>query len=92
MNKIDLAETIADELDMSKRQSQSVLNTILETMTDALVRGESISFRGFGGFAIKQYGPYEGRNPGTGEKVQVKPKKLPYFKVCKDLRLKVAKK
>ena len=92
MNKTDLVDAIADELDMPKRQSKSVLNTILETMTDALVRGESISFRGFGNFVIKQYGPHEGRNPSTGGKVQVKPKKLPYFKVCKDLRLKVAKK
>jgi integration host factor subunit beta len=92
MNKTEMIYAIANELDMSIRQSKSVLNTIFETMTDALVRGESISFRGFGNFVIKQYGPHEGRNPGTGEKVQVKPKKLPYFKVCKDLRLKVDKK
>ena len=92
MNKADLVVAMADELDMSKLQTKSVLNTIVETMTNSLVRGESISFRGFGGFVIKQYGPYEGRNPGTGEKVQIKPKKLPYFKVCKDLRLKVGKK
>jgi integration host factor subunit beta len=89
MNKTDLVVAMADELDMSKLQTKSVLNTIVETMTNSLVRGESISFRGFGNFVIKQYGPHEGRNPGTGEKVQVKPKKLPYFKVCKGLRLKM---
>jgi len=77
MNKSELIDAIADELDMSKSQATSVLNTILDTMTETLVRGESIELRGFGSFAIRQYGSYEGWNPKTGEKVQVKPKKLP---------------
>ena len=89
MNKTELIATMADELDMSKRLSRSVLNTIIETMTNSLVRGNSISLRGFGNFVIKQYGPHEGRNPMTGVKVQVKPKRLPHFKVSKNLRLKV---
>ena len=68
MNKSELIETIADEIDMTKPQTASVLNTILETMTDKLGQGESIELRGFGSFTVKQYGSYEGRNPKTGEK------------------------
>ena len=86
MNKSELIETIADEIDMTKPQTASVLNTILETMTDKLGQGESIELRGFGSFTVKQYGSYEGRNPKTGEKVRIKPKKLPQFKVGKNLR------
>ncbi len=70
---------------MTKPQTASVLNTILETMTDKLGQGESIELRGFGSFTVKQYGSYEGRNPKTGEKIQIKPKKLPHFKVGKNL-------
>ena len=58
-------------------------------MTEALARGESIEIRGFGSFVIKKYDSYEGRNPKTGKKIQVRPKKLPFFKVGKDLREKV---
>jgi integration host factor subunit beta len=86
MNRIELVVAIADELNMSKLQTTSVLNTILETITDSLVRGESVEIRGFGNFTVKQYGSYEGRNPKTGKKVQVKAKKLPHFKVGKNLR------
>lgn len=92
MTKSELAAAMVGELDFSIPQASSVLNTILETMTDTLVRGESIEIRGFGSFVVKQYGAYEGRNPVTGEKVQVKPKKLPYFKVGKELRKKVNQK
>jgi integration host factor subunit beta len=91
MYKTELVEAMADELDMESPQAASVLNTILETMTDALVRGESIRRRGFGSFDVRQYGPHEGMNPATSEKVKVKAKKLPRFKVGKDLRMKVNK-
>ena len=89
MNKSELIDAIADELDMSRSQTTSVLDTILETMTETLGRGESIELRGFGSFFVKQHGSYEGRNPKTGAKIQVKPKKLPHFKVGKNLRMKV---
>ena len=55
-------------------------------MADALARGESIEIRGFGSFIVKHYESYTGRNPKTGEKITVQPKKLPFFKVGKDLR------
>ena len=89
MNKSELTAAISEELNFSIPQSASVMSTILETMTDALVRGEPFEIRGFGSFVVKQYGSYEGRNPKTGKKVQIKPKKLPHFKVGKDVRMKV---
>ncbi len=89
MNKSELIEALASELEISTREAASRLTTILETMTDTLCRGESIELRGFGSFVVKQYDSYEGRNPKTGKKTQVKAKKLPFFKVGKDLREKV---
>ena len=86
MNKAELINIIANELDMSKTETASVLNTILETMANKLGQGESIELRGFGSFAVKQRGSYEGRNPKTGEKFQVKQKRMPHFKVGKNLR------
>jgi integration host factor subunit beta len=58
----------------------------VDSLTDTLVNGENIEFRGFGSFAVKSYKAYKGRNPKTGMVVDVKPKKLPFFKVSKDLR------
>jgi len=92
MTKSELTAAIADELEFSISQARSVLNTILETMTDTLVRGESIEIREFGSFIVRQYGAYEGRNPVTGEKVQVRRKKLPHFKISKDLRMRMNRK
>ncbi len=89
MNKSDLINAIAEGLGLTRPKTQSVLNTILETMADTLGRGESIELRGFGSFTVKQYESYEGRNPKTGEKIQVSPKKLPHFKVGRDLRERV---
>ena len=89
MNKSELIDAIADELDLTRPKTQSVLNTILKTMADTLGRGEPIYLRGFGSFTVKQYESYVGRNPKTGEKIQVSPKKIPHFKVGKDLRERV---
>lgn len=89
MNKSDLVDALASELQVSSREAGSVMETILTTMTDALCRGESIEVRGFGTFVVKHYGAYEGRNPKTGKIIQVKQKKLPFFKVGKELRAKV---
>lgn len=86
MNKSDLIEALSQDIDLPHREAAAITNTIIETMTDALAKGESIEIRGFGSFVIKDYGTYEGRNPKTGEKIKVKPKKLPFFKVGKDLR------
>lgn len=89
MNKSELIEALSQKTDMPLRDASSVTNTILETMIEALVKGESIEIRGFGSFVVKEYGSYYGRNPKTGEKIQVPPKKLPFFKVGKELKERV---
>ena len=86
MNKSELIEALAEAMNIPIREAASITNTIIETMSDALAQGESIEIRGFGSFVIKEYQSYTGRNPKTGEKIKVKPKKLPFFKVGKDLR------
>ncbi len=86
MNKSELIEALAQDIGVPHREAAAITNTVIDTMTEALARGESIEIRGFGSFVIKQYGSYEGRNPKTGKKIKVSPKKLPFFKVGKDLR------
>jgi len=91
MNKSELIEALADDMQLPVREAASITNTIIDTMTDALAGGDSIEIRGFGSFVVKEYGSYTGRNPKTGEKIKVAPKKLPFFKVGKDLRESVNK-
>jgi integration host factor subunit beta len=86
MNKSELIEALSQDIDLPHKEASAITNTIIETMTEALTNGDSIEIRGFGSFVIKDYGSYEGRNPKTGEKIKVRPKKLPFFKVGKDLR------
>ncbi|MGV1100955.1 HU family DNA-binding protein [Thiovibrio sp. JS02] len=86
MNKSELIEALAEELNVPLRDASSAATTILDAMADALANGESIEIRGFGSFVVKEYGSYFGRNPKTGEKIKVKPKKLPFFKVGKELK------
>ena len=86
MNKSELIEKLADKMDISVRESSSITNTIIDTMKDSLSDNIPIEIRGFGSFIIKEYGPYTGRNPKTGEKIKVASKKLPFFKAGKDLR------
>ena len=89
MNKSELIEALAQEMGMPIRQASAILNTILETMMESLERGDSIEIRGFGSFVVKSYEPYTGRNPKTGEQIKVHPKKLPFFKVGKELKERV---
>ncbi len=92
MNKSELIEALAQDIGIPHREAAAITNTVIDTMTEALARGESIEIRGFGSFVIKQYGSYEGRNPKTGKKIKVSPKKLPFFNVGKDLREQVNRK
>ncbi len=84
--KADLIEAISDECSLPVRETWRVVETILQSMSGALSRGESIELRGFGTFKVKQYGTYIGCNPKSQQKVKVKPKKLPVFTVGKRLR------
>ncbi len=74
------------------RAAKAIVDNIFDAMKESLEKGERIEIRGFGSFAMRQYGGYKGRNPKTGEIVDVPPKKLPYFKVGKELKDLVNKK
>ncbi len=89
MNKSDLIEVLAKDAQLPVRKSEEIVNLAFETMSKALIRGDRIEVRGFGSFEIREYGDYTGRNPKTGEKIAVGAKKLPFFKVGKELREKV---
>ncbi len=86
MNKSELIEALAEETKIPLRDASMIANTILDAMSDALAANDSIEIRGFGSFVVKQYDSYFGRNPKTGEKIKVRPKKLPFFKVGKELK------
>jgi len=92
MNKSELIEALAEKINLPIREAGSITNALIETMSEALAQGDSIEIRGFGSFVVKEYGSYTGRNPKTGEKIKVSPKKLPFFKVGKDLREQVNQK
>lgn len=86
MNKSELIERVADKSKITKKKAEDVINLIFDSMTDAMVKGERIEIRGLGSFVVKDYGSYTGRNPRTGESIRVSPKKLPFFKVGKELK------
>ena len=86
MNKSDLIMAVAEEADLTQRKSEEIVNLVFETMSKALISGDRIEIRGFGSFMVKQYKGYTGPNPKTGEKIEVKEKRLPFFKTGKELR------
>jgi integration host factor subunit beta len=86
MTKTELIESLAEQQKISAKEAKSIVNTLLTVMTDALLQGHTIEIRGFGSFQVRKYDAYMGRNPKTGEAIQVAPKKLPFFKPGKDLR------
>jgi integration host factor subunit beta len=86
MNKSELIEALAQKQGLPTKTAASIVNTILDAMVETLVRGDNIELRGFGSFTVKEYETYTGRNPKTGVPILVKPKKLPFFKVGKELR------
>lgn len=89
MNKSELVEKLAERAKITKKRAEQVVNLIFEQMTEALQRGERIEIRGFGSFTNKSYDAYTGRNPRTGETIHVPAKKLPFFKVGKELKERV---
>ena len=91
MNKSELVEALAARNGLTYKKSEEIVNIIFDSMADALTTGGRIEIRGFGSFVVKDYQAYMGRNPKTGEVIKVKPKKLPFFKVGKELREKVNK-
>jgi integration host factor subunit beta len=86
MTKSELIEALSSELNLTSRKTTDIVNTILDSMTDELVNVGNVEIRRFGSFTVREYESYEAKNPKTGEKVYVKAKKLPFFKVGKSLR------
>ena len=86
MNKSELIEKLAERSGLNVMQSEEVVNLIYKKMKETMVNGGRIEIRGFGSFVVKEYSSYQGRNPKTGEKIPVPPKKLPFFKVGKELK------
>ena len=89
MNKSELVEKLSEIGKMTKKKAEDVVDLIFNSMIEAMQGGDRIEIRGFGSFVVKDYGSYTGRNPRTGQSIEVKPKKLPFFKVGKELRERV---
>ena len=86
MIKADLINKIAKEMNVSKQEAEEGVNLFFQTIKEAILRGEEIELRGFGSFRFRQRGARSGRNPRTGEPVEVPPKKVLYFKPSKLLK------
>jgi integration host factor subunit beta len=90
MTKFQLIQMLMEKSSsLAQQDAKTIVNTIFSSMTQALANGERIEIRGFGNFTVRSYQSYQGRNPRTGTKVQVSPKKLPFFKVGKELKERV---
>lgn len=92
MNKSELIDRISEASKLPRKRAEAVVNLIFDSMCDALVRGDRIEIRGFGSFISKPYRARMGRNPRTGESIPVPAKRLPVFKVGKELRERVDRK
>ncbi|MFZ0611039.1 MAG: HU family DNA-binding protein [Desulfobacterales bacterium] len=89
MNKLELISALKNEADISKSEAARIIQIFFDRMSEALSAGERVEIRGLCSFFVKEYKAYTGRNPKTGEKVLINPKKLPFFKSGKELRERV---
>ena len=86
MNKLELIDALRNECKLSKKEAAAVVDLFFENMSEALAKGDRVEIRGLCSFYVKEYKSYQGRNPKTGESVEVTPKKLPFFKCGKELK------
>ena len=86
MTKAELVEEVSRVSDLTKKHSEVIVDTVFRSIITALHRGEKIELRGFGSFRLRRREPRKGRNPKTGDKVDVPPKSVPYFKPGKELK------
>ena len=89
MNKLELIQALKDATDLSKSEAATVVDLFFNGMADELANGGRVEIRGFCSFFVKGYSAYTGRNPKTGQRVKIKPKKLPFFKPGKELKERV---
>lgn len=89
MNKSELIAALSQKENLTENQAADMVNLIFMGFVETLKTDSRIEIRGLGCFTVRNYGPYTGRNPKTGEKTKVKEKKLPFFKAGKDLKNRV---
>lgn len=86
MTKAELVEEVATHSDLSKKDAEVIVQTVLDSIIESLQGGEKVELRGFGSFRLRERASRQGRNPKTGDKVFVPAKKVPYFKPGKELK------
>ncbi len=86
MTKAELAGRVADKIHLTKKQTEAIVNILFTCITDALKEGDKVELRGFGSFRTRSRHAREGRNPKTGDTVQIPAKKVPFFKAGRELR------
>jgi len=86
MNKIDVIKVLAEKKNLTGKQATEIVDLMFKGFINELKNGGRIEIRGFGSFNVRKYKSYKGRNPKNGEHVDVKPKRLPFFKVGKELK------
>ena len=89
MNKLELIQALRDANGLSKKEAEEVVNLFFTSISNALAKGDRVEIRGLFSIFVKEYGSYTGRNPKTGEQVQIQTKKLPFFKPGKELKERV---
>ncbi len=89
MNKLELIQELRQETNITKAEAEAFIELFFAEMSAALSKGDRVEIRGFCSFYVKKYKSYTGRNPKTGEKAKVKPKKLPFFKCGQELKERV---
>ena len=89
MNKLELIQALKEAADLSRTEAAAVVDIFFNGMANELAKGGRVEIRGLCSFFVKEYGSYTGRNPKTGEKVKIRPKKLPFFKLGKELKERV---
>ena len=89
MNKLELIARLKNACRISKKDAAVFVELFFDSMSDALAKGDRVEIRGLCSFYVKEYKPYLGRNPKTGESVQIASKKLPFFKFGKELKERV---
>ena len=89
MNKLEIISTLKNEANISRSEAARVVQILFDNMAEAMAQGERVEIRGLCSFFVKEYKSYTGRNPKTGERVIIKPKKLPFFKSGKELKERV---
>jgi integration host factor subunit beta len=85
MTKQQIADCLAERQGISKQMAKRAVDLVFEGMAEELARGGKVEIRGFGSFQVRSYDSYTSRNPKTGERIEVEPKRTPHFRVGRDL-------